>query len=97
MTIKKPFLYSNQNMILPEKKEFGEEILNKFKKEETIYSIINFPDFNYVKTMRTENNGVSTIKEYVFTKNWKNPKLIKRGFDDLILKIKYNELNPLLN
>ena len=93
MKNKKPFLYSNQRMILPDKIEVNEKIINQYNFIEEIYKVNAFKNITRFCTLEKVHDGLEIHRFYEMRDNDSN-KLTKlnQRFYDSFLRIGLSDL-----
>jgi len=78
---------------VPNELKKGRIIYNENRMEEIIYNIISsqeIKDSKYIETVRIVGDGNKRFhRTYVFSEETKDLKLIKQGFEDVVLGIRY--------
>ena len=93
MTNKKPFLFSNRGMILPDKIEVSEKIINQYNFIEEIYKVNAFKNITRFCTLEKVHDGLEIHRFYEMRDNDSN-KLTKlnQRFYDSFLRIGLSDL-----
>lgn len=66
---KKPFLYQNRGMILPEKIEVSKKIINKYDFVEHIYKVNTFKEITRFCTLEKVNDAIEIHRFYEILDN----------------------------
>ncbi len=93
MTNKKPFLYSNGGMILPDKIEVSKKIINKYNFIEEIYKVNTFKNITRFCTLEKVQNDLEIHRFYEMRDN--DPKKLTKlnqRFYDTSLRIGLSDL-----
>ncbi|MEK6823936.1 MAG: hypothetical protein AABY06_02770 [Nanoarchaeota archaeon] len=93
MINKKPFLFSNRGMILPDKIEVSEKIINQYNFIEEIYKVNAFKNITRFCTLEKVHDGLEIHRFYEMRDNDSN-KLTKlnQRFYDSFLRIGLSDL-----